>query len=97
MFPSGVSRLHSPLVPHDVQVVQEALDRAKQGRTSLVIAHRLSTVQNADLIVVIRDGRVAELGNHQQLIQRKGLYYRLVQRQQGGGGGGDNGEGNGEN
>lgn len=62
-------------------MVQEALEKARHNRTCLVIAHRLSTIQHADLIVVIRDGRVLESGNHQQLMIRKGLYYRLVEKQ----------------
>ena len=64
-----------------LQLVQEALDKAKEGRTCLTIAHRLSTVQNADTIVVISDGGVIEMGNHRQLITRKGFYYGLVQKQ----------------
>ena len=65
----------------DVQIVQEALERAQEGRTSIVIAHRLSTIQNADCIVVIQSGRVAEIGTHSELIARKGFYYRLNTRQ----------------
>uniref|UniRef100_A0A914R5J6 ABC transporter domain-containing protein n=1 Tax=Parascaris equorum TaxID=6256 RepID=A0A914R5J6_PAREQ len=63
------------------QIVQEALDEARRGRTCIVIAHRLSTIQNADMIVVLKDGQVAELGNHLQLLARKGLYYRLIEKQ----------------
>ena len=59
------------------QVVQEALDKAQEGRTSLVIAHRLSTIQNADCIVVIHNGKVAEVGTHTQLLATQGIYYRL--------------------
>ena len=55
-------------------LVQEALDRALSGRTSLVIAHRLSTVRNADLIVVIDDGSVVEKGQHGDLVSAGGLY-----------------------
>jgi ATP-binding cassette subfamily B (MDR/TAP) protein 1 len=62
-------------------VVQEALERAQQGRTSLVIAHRLSTIQNANCIIVIRNGRVAERGTHAELMALRGLYYRLQQAQ----------------
>uniref|UniRef100_A0A915EGH1 ABC-type xenobiotic transporter n=1 Tax=Ditylenchus dipsaci TaxID=166011 RepID=A0A915EGH1_9BILA len=71
----------SALDTESEKVVQEALDRARAGRTCLVIAHRLSTIQHADLIIVVRDGRVVELGNHHQLLIRKGLYYRLVEKQ----------------
>ena len=55
-------------------LVQEALDQALSGRTSLVIAHRLSTVRNADLIVVIDDGSVVEKGQHAGLANAGGLY-----------------------
>lgn len=57
--------------------VQEALDRLMINRTTLVIAHRLSTVHHADRIVVLDHGRIAEMGNHAQLIQHDGLYARL--------------------
>ena len=60
-----------------VQVVQEALDRARQGRTSIVIAHRLSTIQNADKICVIRHGIVTEQGKHADLMKEQGFYYKL--------------------
>lgn len=59
------------------QVVQEALDRAQQGRTSIVIAHRLSTIRNADIIAVLHNGKVIELGTHSELIALKGRYYDL--------------------
>ncbi len=58
--------------------VQEALDNLMSGRTTIVIAHRLSTVQHADLIVVLKEGRVVESGNHKTLLQIKGEYERLV-------------------
>ena len=61
--------------------VQEAIDRLMKGRTALVIAHRLSTVRNADRIVVMEAGRVVESGGHEELLSRKGLYARLCQRQ----------------
>jgi ABC-type multidrug transport system fused ATPase/permease subunit len=64
-----------------LQIVQEALDKARMGRTSIVIAHRLSTVQNADFIAVINKGRVIELGTHTELVAKKGVYYDLTQRQ----------------
>src|SRR5512133_1975734 len=62
-------------------LVQEALDRLMRGRTSVVIAHRLSTVVGADRVVVIEDGRVAEEGTHSALLARRGVYARLVERQ----------------
>nr|CAI9699411.1 unnamed protein product [Rangifer tarandus platyrhynchus] len=64
-------------------VVQEALDKAREGRTCIVIAHRLSTIQNADMIVVIENGRVRERGTHQQLLAQKGVYFTMVSVQAG--------------
>lgn len=58
-------------------LVRQALDRLMTGRTTLVIAHRLSTVRNADQIAVLDDGRVAELGTHEELIGRQGIYAEL--------------------
>jgi ATP-binding cassette subfamily B protein len=57
--------------------VQQALDAALEGRTSLVIAHRLSTVRNADLILVLQDGRVVQSGTHDDLLAAGGLYSTL--------------------
>jgi len=62
--------------------VQRALDEALTGRTSIVIAHRLSTVVDADEIVVLNEGRVAERGTHAQLLRKGGLYAEMWQRQQ---------------
>ena len=61
--------------------IQEAMKTAIRGRTSLVIAHRLSTVRNADLILVVRNGKIVERGTHRQLLDQKGHYYRLYTRQ----------------
>ena len=63
------------------QIVQEALDKASEGRTTIVIAHRLSTVQSADSIAVIHHGRVVEQGTHQELLALKGTYHSLVMAQ----------------
>lgn len=62
-------------------LVQEALDRLMQGRTVLVIAHRLSTVRNAHNIVVMKDGQIAEQGTHTELMKENGIYVQLVSRQ----------------
>ncbi len=61
--------------------VRDALSRMVQGRTSLVIAHRLSTVRRADKIIVMHKGRVREMGTHQQLLAQRGVYYKLYQLQ----------------
>jgi ATP-binding cassette subfamily B protein len=61
--------------------VQRALDTALEGRTSLVIAHRLSTVRHADRILVIDDGRIVQSGTHDQLLARGGLYADLYRTQ----------------
>ncbi|PIW31377.1 MAG: hypothetical protein COW28_07380, partial [bacterium (Candidatus Ratteibacteria) CG15_BIG_FIL_POST_REV_8_21_14_020_41_12] len=63
------------------KLVQEALSRIMKERTSLVIAHRLSTIRNVDLIIVLKDGRIEEQGTHQELINKKGLYYHFYQLQ----------------
>ncbi|CAJ0958489.1 unnamed protein product [Ranitomeya imitator] len=63
------------------KVVQQALDQARKGRTCIMIAHRLSTVQNADVIVVMKNGRVIEIGTHQELLTKRGAYFQLVNAQ----------------
>ena len=71
----------SALDTESEKIVQDALDAVMKGRTTIVIAHRLSTIRDADAIAVIQDGKVAELGNHQQLLELGGLYNSMVQRQ----------------
>ena len=63
------------------QKIQSAIETIIKGRTSLVIAHRLSTVKNADLILVVRDGKIIEQGRHDELLKAKGHYYNLYTRQ----------------
>ncbi|XP_006891548.1 PREDICTED: multidrug resistance protein 1 [Elephantulus edwardii] len=74
----------SALDTESEKVVQEALDKAREGRTCIVIAHRLSTIQSADLIVVFQNGKVKEQGTHQQLLAQKGIYFTMVNVQTGG-------------
>ena len=64
--------------------VRGALDTLMRNRTTIVIAHRLSTVRNPDLLAVLDRGQVAEFGSHAELVARNGLYARLIRRQLGG-------------
>lgn len=63
------------------QLIQDGLVKLMEGRTTLVVAHRLSTIQHADHIIVLHKGKVREKGNHQELLKQKGIYYRLYQLQ----------------
>ncbi len=63
------------------KIIQEAIETVTAGRTSFVIAHRLSTVADADVILSVRDGKIVEQGNHKELMAKKGYYYSLVMQQ----------------
>ena len=63
------------------RIIMENLQKFFEGRTSVVVAHRLSTVRNADRIIVIEQGHIAEMGTHEELTVKKGIYYRLVKNQ----------------
>ena len=62
--------------------LQETFEKLAHGRTTIIIAHRLSTVRNADRIAVIEDGRITELGSHDQLMAKNGAYAELVRTQE---------------
>ncbi|HEX3135037.1 MAG TPA: ATP-binding cassette domain-containing protein [Planctomycetota bacterium] len=68
----------SALDPTSERLVQQALEQARHGRTTLIIAHRLTTVRNADQVAVIEDGIVKEHGTHDELMHTGGVYERLV-------------------
>ena len=72
----------SALDTESEKVVQEALNKARQGRTSIVIAHRLSTIYNSDVIALIHEGQVIESGTHAYLMGLKEAYYHLNTAQQ---------------
>jgi ABC-type multidrug transport system fused ATPase/permease subunit len=78
----GTTHFCSALDSASETVVQAALDAAAEGRTTITIAHRLSTIQGADVIYVCQNGVVEESGTHQTLLEKKGLYSKLVKRQQ---------------
>lgn len=62
-------------------LIQSAIEKLLVGRTAIVIAHRLSTIQNADKIIVLHKGEIREIGNHQELLAKRGIYYKLYQLQ----------------
>ena len=71
----------SALDSESERLVQDALEKMMKNRTSIVIAHRLSTIQNADNIVVLSKGKIVEQGKHQELLEKKGVYFSLVEMQ----------------
>lgn len=68
----------SSLDSESEKLVQAAFERAGKGRTMLVVAHRLATVQNADVIFVLGEGKLLEKGNHQELLAKRGVYWQMV-------------------
>ena len=62
-------------------LIQDSLEKLSKNRTTIVVAHRLSTIQHADKIIVIHKGRIREMGNHQELLANKGIYYKLYEIQ----------------
>ena len=67
----------SALDTESEKVVQDALDKARKGRTTIIIAHRLSTVYNSDSIAVLDEGHMIEQGTHSQLMNQQGVYYMM--------------------
>ncbi len=63
------------------QLIQQALERLMEGRTTIMVAHRLSTIQHADNIIVMHKGKIREMGTHQQLLQNDGIYKKLYDLQ----------------
>lgn len=62
--------------------ILQNLKKNRQGKTTILIAHRISTIQNADIILVLEDGKAAEIGNHQSLMEKRGIYYDMFEKQQ---------------
>jgi ATP-binding cassette subfamily B (MDR/TAP) protein 1 len=68
----------SALDTESESAVQAALDAVRKGRTTIVVAHQLRTVVNADVICVLQDGALQEMGNHEELMERRGKYWEMV-------------------
>ena len=71
----------SSIDPYTELILKQALERVLKNRTSIVIAHRLSTVRNADIIVVLNKGKIVEMGRHEELLNIGGLYNKLYETQ----------------
>lgn len=71
----------SALDSESERLVGDAIARLRQGRTTLMVTHRLSSLGEADRIIVLEAGRIVEEGTHQELLQRRGLYFQLYEQQ----------------
>jgi ABC-type multidrug transport system fused ATPase/permease subunit len=71
----------SSIDTHSEALIQKATEKITKGRTSIIIAHRLATIQSADRIVVMDKGRVVEMGHHEELLAKEGFYSRLYEMQ----------------
>jgi subfamily B ATP-binding cassette protein MsbA len=67
----------SSIDAHSEKLIQDATEKITRNRTSIIIAHRLATIQKADKIIVMEDGKIVEIGNHEQLLRQKGYYSKL--------------------
>ena len=75
-------RLHVLLIVQQVEfLIQDALGKLMEGRTTLIVAHRLSTIRGVDNIIVLHKGEIVEQGNHQELLAKEGTYYKLYKLQ----------------
>ena len=63
------------------QMIQEAFRKIMKNKTTIVVAHRLSTIMDSDIILVVKDGKIEEIGKHDELISNKGFYYKLYESQ----------------
>jgi len=77
--PVQLDEATSALDAESEKIVQQSLDFAAKGRTTIIVAHRLSTIQNADVIYVVEDGQIVEHGNHEGLLKKQGRYYDVGQ------------------
>jgi len=77
----GAGRGHKQRGFHTEHLIQQALERLTERRTSLIVAHRLSTIRHVDRIIVMHHGRIAEMGSHEELLRSKGIYFNLYQLQ----------------
>ena len=72
---------HNYIIEHIRDKINSAFAKMKKGRTSFIVAHRLSTIRNADLILVMMDGDIVEQGNHEELLEKNGFYANLYNSQ----------------